>query len=1034
MYKKKRPSASRHKQQPPPPLSAAADQPSPSQLPTPAAVESVLESEIKQAISRALTEMKFGVREKALAFIKESVSRYPLSGHLHHVEAMIHLRLADHAEDESDQQVEHLEDGILSAKLAVDFLPKSIHSAALLADLHFQLAFVDQEWVRVIELCMQALEMENPDDSGIAELFGEDGTDESVIEEDKDTIMMLLSDSKRKIRELGEKKLAEEANVDVEDDDSEETEDSEEKKDNRVDIERVVVAMDRRKKQFKAITRVCRALKQKMIGISKKLNGDIETIVEYLRFWNVSLSVETKRGFQKVNIKELVKHLKALDCQLVVDHLLEAIDFAKEEQTLQFWECYVCVKKFGDYDSYRQHFWEVHWVDTAWKLASDFDISKKSVDIITNCAWKPVDIAEARKMFDRKSESCSTSNTSADNPKWVFCNDAQRAALLARIRGMFDLLLKNNCLASSHINFVIEYTKDQFEGTIPMSLYRNHHHGLETLQIICCLNVSQLTEFLEFLAGVARNCGLGEDAEIDSSMEYKQSDKFFAVRIDFNKDCSCFLWQELQGEPDDKFDAAVEDDGSAIMLPLERESSVFFDGNDHIVSWLHVGSNCVEILESWTCLIDFQRLQAMKFLKMFDEELLHVSKLCDGHIKISGMLKAVQVIGSLIVEEINKREKSPKDYQPQHLLDLLRTRRQAIQDNIDDISVRTELEVISSILGGSLVILRRDQSGSEARSEEEEWKQADDAIKFVTRRLKMQMLTDMAYLDAIVLRIVVALGQYERELASISVYDYRSIIVPMIKSFLQPRLKDMYEDAKEKSKAAAEALLADLTLEETEKKIDKEDADKKKKKKNKKKNKKKKNKTPKTAEESEESDDDSKHIELQQIGAEQETDDPNAQNEDSVDELKQSSISDDERKLTQYLENQKQFEEEASLNVNAQRSEDTNEDKASLDVNMLRSEVTNEDEASLDVNAPRSEDINEDEASLDVNALRSEDTNEDEASLDVNVPRSEDTNEDEASLDVYVPRSEDTNEDEASLDVNAPMSEDTNEDVDDSKE
>ncbi|KAK1562228.1 hypothetical protein Q3G72_008441 [Acer saccharum] len=953
MYKKKRPSASRHKQQPPPPLSAAADQPSPSQLPTPAAVESVLESEIKQAISRALTEMKFGVREKALAFIKESVSRYPLSGHLHHVEAMIHLRLADHAEDESDQQVEHLEDGILSAKLAVDFLPKSIHSAALLADLHFQLAFVDQEWVRVIELCMQALEMENPDDSGIAELFGEDGTDESVIEEDKDTIMMLLSDSKRKIRELGEKKLAEEANVDVEDDDSEETEDSEEKKDNRVDIERVVVAMDRRKKQFKAITRVCRALKQKMIGISKQLNGDIETIVEYLRFWNVSLSVETKRGFQKVNIKELVKHLKALDCQLVVDHLLEAIDFAKEEQTLQFWECYVCVKKF---------------------------------------------------------------------------------ALLARIRGMFDLLLKNNCLASSHINFVIEYTKDQFEGTIPMSLYRNHHHGLETLQIICCLNVSQLTEFLEFLAGVARNCGLGEDAEIDSSMEYKQSDKFFAVRIDFNKDCSCFLWQELQGEPDDKFDAAVEDDGSAIMLPLERESSVFFDGNDHIVSWLHVGSNCVEILESWTCLIDFQRLQAMKFLKMFDEELLHVSKLCDGHIKISGMLKAVQVIGSLIVEEINKREKSPKDYQPQHLLDLLRTRRQAIQDNIDDISVRTELEVISSILGGSLVILRRDQSGSEARSEEEEWKQADDAIKFVTRRLKMQMLTDMAYLDAIVLRIVVALGQYERELASISVYDYRSIIVPMIKSFLQPRLKDMYEDAKEKSKAAAEALLADLTLEETEKKIDKEDADKKKKKKNKKKNKKKKNKTPKTAEESEESDDDSKHIELQQIGAEQETDDPNAQNEDSVDELKQSSISDDERKLTQYLENQKQFEEEASLNVNAQRSEDTNEDKASLDVNVLRSEVTNEDEASLDVNAPRSEDINEDEASLDVNALRSEDTNEDEASLDVNVPRSEDTNEDEASLDVYVPRSEDTNEDEASLDVNAPMSEDTNEDVDDSKE
>ncbi|KAK1563312.1 hypothetical protein Q3G72_025821 [Acer saccharum] len=61
---------------------------------------------------------------------------------------------------------------------------------------------------------------------------------------------------------------------------------------------------------------------------------------------------------------------------------------------------------------------------------------------------------------------------------------------------------------------------------------------------------------------------------------------------------------------------------------------------------------------------------------------------------------------------------------------------------------------------------------------------------------------------------------YEGELANISAYDYRSIIVLLLKSFLEPHLHDLfYIDAEEKSVAAEKALLAEVEGENDETEI-----------------------------------------------------------------------------------------------------------------------------------------------------------------------------------------------------------------------
>ncbi|TXG59019.1 hypothetical protein EZV62_016848 [Acer yangbiense] len=285
----KRKSCSTSDEPPVTPPSTTVDQP----------LESVHPEIIPAIIRRAIALRQSGEHEKALNFIKDSISSYPLSGKLRYTEGRIHLSLAKNATVDDEAKVKHLEDGVRSAQLAVDLLPNSLHCACLLVNLVYELAFFDQDWDRVIEACMsglkiackRGLKIEKSADYWIRKLFG---GDESMIEDEKQSIIMQLPDA--------------------------------------------------RKKQLKAIT--------------KKLKDNKEDILKYKSFWNNTLSDEKKRGFRKVNIEigELESHFKSLKYQLAVDLLLEAIDFAKKHKTWKFWECYDCVNKFSDWESYINHF------------------------------------------------------------------------------------------------------------------------------------------------------------------------------------------------------------------------------------------------------------------------------------------------------------------------------------------------------------------------------------------------------------------------------------------------------------------------------------------------------------------------------------------------------------------------------------------------------------------------------------------------------------------------------------------------------
>ncbi|XP_071902463.1 uncharacterized protein [Coffea arabica] len=68
-------------------------------------------------------------------------------------------------------------------------------------------------------------------------------------------------------------------------------------------------------------------------------------------------------------------------------------------------------------------------------------------------------------------------------------------------------------------------------------------------------------------------------------------------------------------------------------------------------------------------------------------------------------------------------------------------------------------------------------------------------------------------IDARIMRVIAAMQQLEAKLEPASAFDYRAIVVPLVKSYMRAHLEDLAEkDATEKSDAAREAFLAELAL------------------------------------------------------------------------------------------------------------------------------------------------------------------------------------------------------------------------------
>ncbi|XP_050285764.1 uncharacterized protein LOC126725239 [Quercus robur] len=260
-------------------------------------------------------------------------------------------------------------------------------------------------------------------------------------------------------------------------------------------------------------------------------------------------------------------------------------------------------------------------------------------------------------------------------------------------------------------------------------------------------------------------------------------------KIVFNEDFSCVVFDKrmLRGE------LVVPNDGAAVTSSFVEEIKLNDEeivSKDAIVDWLlKDGTNVGEQLKQWANFREISKSQAMKFFKIYRAEFHLIQSICKKKFECLRDIMLWQNLESICVKEDKRREEFAGDKPLSYMSLLLKRQREIKSTN----GYNFESDMIFDILGEEQV--------------------EDNEIRFVIMNQINKMAEKLYKFDAIVRTATIAMQQTGKKIESVTAYDYRSYMVPLLKSFMRARLEDLaYNDAEEKSKAATEALLSELDL------------------------------------------------------------------------------------------------------------------------------------------------------------------------------------------------------------------------------
>ncbi|XP_054820604.1 uncharacterized protein LOC129319520 isoform X3 [Prosopis cineraria] len=409
---------------------------------------------------------------------------------------------------------------------------------------------------------------------------------------------------------------------------------------------------------------------------------------------------------------------------------------------------------------------------------------------------------------------------------WPLSDDSERAKLLEKIRAVFDMLIRHKCLAASHLSKVIQFAMDEIHGLAAGSQLLNH--GLDqSPTCICFLGAHQLKKILKFLQELSHTCGLGRYADKSTSPmdDLHNSNQIPEIKekIVLNGDASCLLLDEClvpaEITPGATKSAALDD----VITPTSND--VVLHNTGPFLSWIFSGSSCGDQLTSWMRTKEDKRNQGMELLQTLEKEFYHLQSLSEKKCERLNYEEALQVVEDLCLEEGKKRENFTEFVQ-QNYGSVLRNRREELIESENDVmyvSNRFELDAITNVLQEAEAMNVNQfgygenyTGGCDVESgEDDEWrtKQMDSYIEIAIQKLKENLSVELSKIDGRIMRNVTEMQQLELKLEPVSAFDYRAILLPLVKSYLRARLEDLAEkDATEKSDAAREAFLAELAL------------------------------------------------------------------------------------------------------------------------------------------------------------------------------------------------------------------------------
>ncbi|XWS37423.1 hypothetical protein CRYUN_Cryun19dG0041800 [Craigia yunnanensis] len=465
--------------------------------------------------------------------------------------------------------------------------------------------------------------------------------------------------------------------------------------------------------------------------------------------------------------------------------------------------------------------------EDCFKDAWDSSLEKENLGDHYNCG--SAEGNDCDKVSSIECKECDGNQGSVAYPlvdSWPTVDDAERAKLLERIYATFEMLIRHKYLAASHLTKVIQFAMDELQSLDSGSQLLNH--GVDqTPMCICFMGATQLRKILKFLQDLSHSCGLARYSEKSAPVDdVNIATQILEVKekIVLNGDASCLLLDEHLLP-----DAAIED--AALKNANGSNRHGVGQDADALVSWIFTGPSSGDQLASWIRMKEEKKQQGLKILQILEKEFYHLQNICERKCDLISYEEALQAVEDLCLEECKKRETAIESVHRSYE-SILRKRGKELIERENDVvflGSQFELDAISNVLkeaeaqnvnqfgyedtyAGVTSQLSDLESG-----EDDDWRtkdylhQVDTCIEVAIQRQKEQLSVELSKIDARIMQNVTGMQQLELKLEPVSAHDYRSIMLPLVKSYLRAHLEDLTEkDATKKSDAAREAFLADL--------------------------------------------------------------------------------------------------------------------------------------------------------------------------------------------------------------------------------
>ncbi|MCO5572710.1 hypothetical protein L7F22_026469 [Adiantum nelumboides] len=417
--------------------------------------------------------------------------------------------------------------------------------------------------------------------------------------------------------------------------------------------------------------------------------------------------------------------------------------------------------------------------------------------------------------------------------------DEERVKLLQKIFNFLGILIRNKCLASDHMEKIVQYALDELQSFISDSSvqYEFNHSPI----YVRFLPAPQLRRIFNYLRELVNACGLDQPLDsVPPLVAPNEEDDVILDRLFLNGGFTSLTLDErlLKGTSTEhhpkRLSSSHEEDPHYVSLYTAKDGEVV-SLTDLQLSWVYQKADYEFEPASWGQFREARIQQGRDILRALEKEFLFLQSFCDRKREHLQYEESIIMVETLCIEELKKRELKVDGSFLGHEAVLRKYQQELLGNRTTGLSPqqKLELEVIRSILreaqtinlpqfpyDGAISVTSSRLSDSDDE-EEDSWRvpdfvpQLDPCIEVAIQRQKERCTSEVNKLDARILRSMDSVQKLELKLGSVSVLDYRAAVIPLVKAYLKVQLEDAAEkDALQKSDAARDAFLAELSQNE----------------------------------------------------------------------------------------------------------------------------------------------------------------------------------------------------------------------------